>query len=174
MWAASSAQHCGNSLQLSLVGRRRPSSCVDPEVTDDVSHGAAKKPDVSQAVELVRLLHETCSEEPPAEEIGHGKTWVEILPDPRRTILVAEEDGRIIATLDALMVPNLTSRAPWAIVESMVIARAHRRPAIGRALMREVLARAEAAVRTRFSCCRTSRPPSRTRLLYKPRLRRQC
>jgi predicted N-acetyltransferase YhbS len=108
---------------------------------------AAREGDLRRVVELLRLLHKSPDRGPPsAEKSGAAQAWKEMLGDPRRTVLVAEERNQVIATLDLLIVPNLTSQAsPWALVENMVVAPTHRRRGIGRALIREVLARAEAA-----------------------------
>ena len=45
--------------------------------------------------------------------------WEEVLTDPRRVYIVAEEDERVVGTVDLIIVPNLTHGArPIGFVES--------------------------------------------------------
>jgi len=70
----------------------------------------------------------------------------EILADPRRQLLVAIVDGRIVGTADLLVVPNLTHRGkPWAIVENVIVADAGRRAGVGTQLMKRLIELAQTA-----------------------------
>jgi N-acetylglutamate synthase-like GNAT family acetyltransferase len=74
------------------------------------------------------------------------RAWKEILADPRRRFLIAEDDGTIVGTADVIVVPNLTHAArPVAFIENVVVTATRRGHGIGRELMEEVLRRAEAA-----------------------------
>lgn len=65
---------------------------------------------------------------------------------PHTRLLVAETQGRIVATLVLVIVPNLSYGArPWAIIENMVVNDGERRGGIGR----ELLGRAVAIARDR-------------------------
>jgi GNAT superfamily N-acetyltransferase len=69
-----------------------------------------------------------------------------VLADPNRALLVAVADGRLVGTVDLLVVPNLTRAGrPWSIVENVVVADGERRRGIGSLLMQEVRRRAAAA-----------------------------
>jgi ribosomal protein S18 acetylase RimI-like enzyme len=59
-----------------------------------------------------------------------------ILMDRSRHLTVVTVDGRVAGTADLLVVQNLTHRAqPWAIIENVVVATAHRRTGVGKTLM---------------------------------------
>src|SRR5699024_874882 len=66
------------------------------------------------------------------------RAWTRMENDPDRPVLVAEQRGQIIGTLDLLVVANLTHDAqPWAIVDNLVVDPAARSRGIGRALMED-------------------------------------
>jgi len=70
------------------------------------------------------------------------RAWTRMENDPDRTVLVAEQRGQIIGTLDLLVVANLTHDAqPWAIVDNLVVDPAARNRGIGRALMEDAFDR---------------------------------
>jgi ribosomal protein S18 acetylase RimI-like enzyme len=72
--------------------------------------------------------------------------WVQLRAQPGRTLLVAEQDGAVVGVVDVMVVPNLTHDAkPWAILENMAVDREHRRSGIGRAMVDEVVRRAQDA-----------------------------
>jgi GNAT superfamily N-acetyltransferase len=61
---------------------------------------------------------------------------------PSRQLLVAEVDGKVVGTVDLLIVANLTHNgAPWAIVENVVVDEIVRRRGVGSALIDEVVRR---------------------------------
>jgi ribosomal protein S18 acetylase RimI-like enzyme len=67
-----------------------------------------------------------------------------ILSQNGRLVLVAEANGRVIATADLIIVPNLAHDAsPWAIGENLVVDEEARGRGIGRALMHHIVTRAQ-------------------------------
>lgn len=98
---------------------------------------------------LLRLLAQLSGDQDvPSARMSSAsvRAWTRIEADPDRTLLVAERRGELIGTLDLLMVPNLTHAArSWAIVENVVVAPAHQRRGIGRALVEDALQRAQDA-----------------------------
>jgi GNAT superfamily N-acetyltransferase len=69
-----------------------------------------------------------------------------MLSQDDRLVLVAEADGRVSATADLIIVPNLTHDAsPWAIVENFVVDEQLRGRGVGRALINDIVARAQEA-----------------------------
>ena len=93
--------------------------------------------DVEGVVRLLGELHD------PPTAVADTETWDQILNQHGRTVLVAEEEGRLVGTADMLIVPNLThGGAAWIVVENIVVAESHRRRGVGRLLMNEVERRA--------------------------------
>lgn len=68
-----------------------------------------------------------------------------IAGDPRQTLLVAEQDGRIVGTVLLHVYPNLTHEGrPSGLIENMVVTTDVRRVGVGRLLLEEVNRRARA------------------------------
>jgi ribosomal protein S18 acetylase RimI-like enzyme len=110
----------------------------------------ARTDDLPRLLDLLEELREGATPGVPwdrASEERTGSVWQEILADPRRRFLVAEDDdGTILATADVVIVPNLSHAArPVAFVENVVVTRGRRGEGIGRQLMDDVVAHAEAA-----------------------------
>jgi GNAT superfamily N-acetyltransferase len=83
----------------------------------------------------------------PAEVGVTAGLLTQIAGQTDRQLLVAVVDGgRVAGTLDLLIVPNVTHGGrPWAIVENVVVAEAHRRQGVGRALMQSAMQSARQA-----------------------------
>lgn len=93
---------------------------------------------------LLRELHPADDPLPDAEEVR--QTWRRMLAQPGLTCLGAFFDEKLAGSCTLLIVPNLTRACrPWAIVENVVTASAHRRKGIGRALLEHARTRARQA-----------------------------
>jgi ribosomal protein S18 acetylase RimI-like enzyme len=65
-----------------------------------------------------------------------------IAAQPGRELLVSEVDGRVVGTVDVLIVPNLThGGTPWGAVENVVVDQESRGVGVGRSLMDEAVRR---------------------------------
>ncbi|HEX4465811.1 MAG TPA: GNAT family N-acetyltransferase [Solirubrobacteraceae bacterium] len=89
---------------------------------------------------VILALYEQLSDEResarPTDRERSLAAFEQISADPARQLLLAERDGRIVGTLDLLIVPNLTHHAmPWAIVENVVVDVRERRTGAGRMLL---------------------------------------
>jgi GNAT superfamily N-acetyltransferase len=94
--------------------------------------------DFAGVLRLLAQLSPTWSEEDVDEPVtAHvERTWARMLGQEGRAVLVAEDAGRIVATLDMVMVAVLTGgAAPTAVIMNMVVDRLYRRAGIGRALL---------------------------------------
>ncbi len=79
------------------------------------------------------------------DAVWTATVWEEVLTDPRRVYIVAEDDERVVGTVDLIIVPNLTHGArPIGFVENLVVTTDRRGDGIGRALMADVMSRAKA------------------------------
>jgi GNAT superfamily N-acetyltransferase len=66
-----------------------------------------------------------------------------MLADDRVHLLVAEDNGGVVATATVVIVPNLTHNGqPWAQVENVVVDESVRGTGVGRAIMDECVRRA--------------------------------
>jgi GNAT superfamily N-acetyltransferase len=119
---------------------------------------------VREAVEadlpaLMRLYVELAISGPPVGEDAHLQpqiraAFADIKRDSRQALLVAEVDGQVAGTLALFVLPNLSyGGAPWAVIENVVVASAHRRRGVGRALMLEAIERARRAGCYKIQLC---------------------
>src|SRR4030081_2214159 len=94
--------------------------------------------DFAGVLRLLAQLSPTWNEEDVDEPVtAHvERTWARMLGQEGRAVLVAEDAGRIVATLDMVVVAVLTDgAAPTAVIMNMVVDRLYRRAGIGRALL---------------------------------------
>jgi GNAT superfamily N-acetyltransferase len=88
------------------------------------------------------------------------QTWTRMLHQDGRVVLVAERAGRIVGTLDLVVIANLTDDAtPTAIVQGMVVDQPDRGSGIGRALIEAAIDLARDA-----GCCKLELLSSKARI----------
>lgn len=96
--------------------------------------------DLPAVVTLLGELHD------PPTAINDSEVWAAIQSQGGRTLLVAEDDTRVVGTADMIIVPNFTHDGrPWAMVENIVVQPERRRSGVARGLLEEVFVRAKAA-----------------------------
>ncbi len=109
----------------------------------------AVQQDVPRILELYRQLEITTApaegdKQPEADD--YRKVFDRISGYPGMELVVAEEDGQVIGSLEILVVPNLSHKGlPWALVENVIVEETRRRSGVGRALMTYAINRAKAA-----------------------------
>ncbi|WP_306369715.1 GNAT family N-acetyltransferase [Nocardiopsis sp. CC223A] len=109
---------------------------------------AAIRSDLGAILRLLRELGDTTHTQSAHVRMSSAavRAWTRMENDPDRTVLVAEQRGQIIGTLDLLVIANLTHDAqPWAVADNLVVDPNLRRRGIGRALMEDALDRASRA-----------------------------
>lgn len=103
----------------------------------------AQPGDLPALLSLYKELHET---DPVPQGAGLDAVWEKILNNPDYHILLAKVDGVAAASVSVIVVPNLTRNArPYAIIENVVTASAHRRHGLAAALIAEAVNIAKAA-----------------------------
>ena len=79
-------------------------------------------------------LHETAL---PARDAALADTWAAIMNDKQYHIIVAEEDGKPVASAVCVIIPNLTRNVrPYALIENVVTHRDYRRRGFAAACLR--------------------------------------
>jgi GNAT superfamily N-acetyltransferase len=104
---------------------------------------------LSDLPDLVALLQQLSLDEPredPGALAAYEAAFDAIEADPRQTLLVAIEDGRVVGTAAFILVPNLSHVGqPYAIVEDVVVDAVQRGQGVGEALMRRTIEMAREA-----------------------------
>ncbi len=121
---------------------------LSEEVTPEVRIRRATEADLPRLVELLQQLSLGDNRELPAEPLpeSYRAALRQIEADPRQRLLVAECEGRVVATLTLGIVPNLSHRGrPWAFVENVVVDAAERSKGYGEVLMRYAIEEARVA-----------------------------
>jgi GNAT superfamily N-acetyltransferase len=107
----------------------------------------ARVDDLPALLDLLDELQERATPGVPwkrGDAVWTATVWEEVLSDPRRVYLVAEEDDRLVGTADLVLLPNLTHGArPIAFVDNVVVTTDRRGAGVGRALMDDIMRRAE-------------------------------
>jgi GNAT superfamily N-acetyltransferase len=106
----------------------------------------ARQSDLGELLELYLELAEDRSGAAPADAATSEAVFDLILRDSSRSLAVAEVGGKLVGTIDLLIVPNLTHSAkPWGVVENVVVTFASRRLGVATLLMRHAIDTAQAA-----------------------------
>ncbi len=115
---------------LALEGAVAPApDSTSGEAAPPVTVRAAGEGDLPAVLALYVELH---SQDPRPSPAAAFEVWRRILAEPNRTVLVAEVEGVVVATVDCLIVANLTrGQRPYLLIENVVVAAAHRRRGIG-------------------------------------------
>jgi ribosomal protein S18 acetylase RimI-like enzyme len=93
--------------------------------------------DLAQLLELIEQLHDEASSAESAEVSEAARLAFEsIVSQADRHLLVAEEAGRIVGSVDLLIVTNLSRHIrPWATIENLIVDSGHRKMGIATELM---------------------------------------
>ena len=117
-------------------------------MTASVTIRGAVAADLGGVLRLLAQLSPTWSEDDVDEPVtAHAeRVWAHMLDQEGRTVLVAEQAERTVATLDMVIAAVLTDgTAPTAVIMNMVVDRRHRQTGIGRALMEATISLARNA-----------------------------
>jgi GNAT superfamily N-acetyltransferase len=94
--------------------------------------------DFETVMTLYRELAGVYHLEESAAKQHDSKRWQEVCNDTRQHLLVAEQDGVVIGTLNLTVIPNLGHGGqPWAAIDNVVVAPNHRGQGIGEAMLAE-------------------------------------
>jgi GNAT superfamily N-acetyltransferase len=103
----------------------------------------AAKADLPAIIELMKALTLTTSTAESGrvpQPADFQRIFEQIERDPNRRLFVAEVDGKIVATADLLIAPNLSHRGlPWATLENVVVAENMRQQGVGRKLVEHLI-----------------------------------
>src|SRR5688500_9259783 len=95
----------------------------------------AREGELAQLLELYCHLHPGDPPMPPGDELL--VQWRSMCSDPNLVHVVADSDGRLVASCVLAIIPNLTRGArPYALIENVVTHRDHRRRGYGTAVLR--------------------------------------
>lgn len=110
----------------------RPTS---PAAGPGIVFREATLPDLPGLLSLYRDLHD---DETPLPQEDALPIWRRILSDPDQCVILGEVEGQPVASCVLVAAANLTRGGrPWALIENVVTARAHRRKGYGLALLEE-------------------------------------
>lgn len=96
-----------------------------------------KQDEVHQLMELYKYLHQ---EDPELNLLEINSLWEQIYNDKNLHYLVADVEGRLVATCVLVLIPNLTRNAsPFGIIENVVTHPDFQRKGYGSKLLRKSL-----------------------------------
>jgi GNAT superfamily N-acetyltransferase len=127
------------------VARSRVAS---EQVTPRFTIRRATEADLPRIVELLSQLALDDDRDAPVEPFpqSYRAAFRQIEADARQQLLVAEADGRVVATGILGIVPNLSYRGrPWAFVEGLVVDSSSRKKGYGEGLLRYAIEEARRA-----------------------------
>jgi GNAT superfamily N-acetyltransferase len=128
-----------------LVARSRVAS---EQVTPRLTIRRATEADLPRLVELLSQLSLDDNRDSPAEPLpeSYRAAFHQIEADPRQQLLVAEAEGRVLATATLGIIPNLSYRGrAWAFVDGLVVDGSARGKGYGEALLRYAIEEARRA-----------------------------
>jgi ribosomal protein S18 acetylase RimI-like enzyme len=109
----------------------------------------AVEKDIPRILELYRQLEITTSDAEVDRQTtpeAYRKVFADISSYPGMELIVAEEKGKVIGSLEIMIVPNLSHKGlPWALVENVIVDEALRRTGVGRQLMQYAINQAKNA-----------------------------
>jgi len=115
-------------------------------LTESVSVRRAQPADLDSLLALYTELAEGRDVSVPAAAPAAAPILAAIVADPARHLRVATVGGKAVGSVDMVVVPNVTHHGrPWAVVENVIVAEAHRRTGVGACLITVVLDEARAA-----------------------------
>ena len=98
----------------------------------------AEREDMKEIDKLYELLTGPYGGAKAEDDARKEDMWRTLADDPRQKVLVAEEEGRVIATVTLIVIPNLGhGNKPWAAVENLVVEEKFRGRGIGAKLLEE-------------------------------------
>jgi len=114
---------------------------------------AIRPADPDDLLDVLRVLAEGGSDQGAPDEgaldgatVRETETWARMTATEGLTVYLAEVDGEAVGTATLLLMPNLTyDCAPTAFIEAVVVVAARRREGIATAVIRRILADAQAA-----------------------------
>jgi ribosomal protein S18 acetylase RimI-like enzyme len=109
----------------------------------------AVEEDIPRLLELYRQLEITASDAEANKQMtpdDYHKVFARIDSYPGMELVVAEEKGKIVGSLEIMIVPNLSHKGlPWALVENVIVDEILRRMGVGRQLMQYAINQAKTA-----------------------------
>jgi GNAT superfamily N-acetyltransferase len=134
---------------VSAPSARAPSARAPSTPAPSIVIRDARREDLRALLRLLEQLREDATPGVPWPQVGDdGAAAVldEILEQPGRSVVVADDDGDPCGALDLIVLPNLThGAAPIAWIENVVVDVSHRRRGVGRTLIEEATRRAAGA-----------------------------
>lgn len=85
---------------------------------------------------LMRLYTQLHNNPFPEKDVAMTQLWNRILEDKDHHIVVAEEDGKIVASCVCVIIPNLThNQQPYALIENVITDEAYRKRGLATACL---------------------------------------
>ncbi len=95
--------------------------------------------DLPAILDLYQELVAPYGPAPDEDRVDHQELWRQVMADTRQQVLVGEQDGEIVGTVNLILVPNLGHQGkPWAAVENVAVRSDRRSQGLGTAMMSEV------------------------------------
>jgi L-amino acid N-acyltransferase YncA len=128
----------------------------------------AKESDLPRILELYHELSITTTgveQHLNTSSDDYQKVFADILSDPRRELLVAEHQGKVVGTVALFIISGLShGAAPYTLVENLIVNHKYRRRGIAKKLMEYTIARAKQERCHRIELCSDKRRKEAHRL----------